>query len=143
MNTINEVADMKQLAPFTQLLITLYCLLASPSLLAVDVDSHIDGNNFRLYYKSISQPVPLYKIHTWVLHLYTLDGTPVSDARISIHGGMPAHGHGLPTQPRITADTDGHYFLEGMKFSMTGAWSLWFTIQADGKTDELQVDLQL
>ena len=38
---------------------------------------------------------------------------------------MPQHGHGLPTQPRVTRElAEGSYQLDGMKFSMTGWWEL-------------------
>ena len=44
-------------------------------------------------------------------------------AAITVDGGMPQHGHGFPTRPRVTRDLDdGTYLLEGMKFSMTGWW---------------------
>src|SRR6185436_3228104 len=44
------------------------------------------------------------RIHAWTLKLATPDGAPVSQAHIGVDGGMPQHGHGLPTQPRVTRE---------------------------------------
>ena len=41
------------------------------------------------------------QIHSWQVKVATPDGAPVSAARIAVDGGMPQHGHGLPTQPLI------------------------------------------
>ena len=38
---------------------------------------------------------------------------------------MPQHGHGLPTEPAVTAELgDGRYRIEGVKFNMGGWWEL-------------------
>ena len=117
-------------------------LLAMPAV-AEQADGHIDGNHFRLYYKSTVNPLPLFRIHGWVLHVDTLDGQPVNDARVIVYGGMPAHRHGLPTKPVVVETGDGHYFLKGLKFSMTGHWEVWFDIKANGKAEKFKVDLNL
>ncbi len=53
----------------------------------------------------------------------------------SITGGMPAHGHGLPTEPQVTAvrfDERGDVILtlEGIKFQMWGDWVLSIEVPA-------------
>ena len=59
-------------------------------------------------------------------------------ARIAVDGGMPQHGHGLPTRPRVTRELgDGSYLLEGMKFSMTGWWEIKLAIDAAEGTDKV------
>jgi hypothetical protein len=61
------------------------------------------------------------QIHAWQIRVNAPDGAPVRNARIAVDGGMPQHGHGLPTRPQVTSETaDGVYRMEGMKFSMTG-----------------------
>lgn len=71
------------------------------------------------------------QIHAWQVKLSSRDGTPVRQARIAVDGGMPQHGHGLPTRPQVTREVaDGTYLLEGMKFSMTGWWEIKLAIQA-------------
>ncbi len=76
------------------------------------------------------------QIHSWQVKLSSPDGAPVRGARISVDGGMPQHGHGLPTRPQVTRETTaGTYLMEGMKFSMTGWWELKLAIQSAGDAD--------
>jgi hypothetical protein len=58
---------------------------------------------------------------------------------IAIWGDMPAHGHGLPTQPRARELGGGVYALEGMKFQMGGAWVVELTIRAGGARDLMRI----
>jgi hypothetical protein len=63
--------------------------------------------------------------------LQTADGAPLTKAAFAINGGMPQHGHGLPTTPQITKNLgDGRYLIEGVKFNMGGWWT--FEIAIDG-----------
>jgi len=91
---------------------------------------------FNVTYKSEVEPLPLNQIHSWLLHVETADGKPVEKASIKVDGGMPAHHHGLPTQPAVTEVGNGDYLVQGIKFSMTGHWEMWFEIQADGTTEK-------
>jgi hypothetical protein len=62
-----------------------------------------------------------------VIRVTTKDGNGVSGLQIAIDGGMPQHGHGLPTKPRVTKDLGaGRYQVEGLKFNMGGWWELKF-----------------
>lgn len=71
------------------------------------------------------------QMHAWQIKLNRPDGTPVRQARFAVDGGMPQHGHGLPTRPQVTQElADGTYLMEGMKFSMTGWWEIKLAIQA-------------
>lgn len=76
------------------------------------------------------------QIQTWQLRLTTPDGRPVSQARIRFDGGMPQHGHGFPTKPRVTRElSPGVYALEGVKFSMSGWWDMRLALQAGERSD--------
>jgi YtkA-like len=76
------------------------------------------------------------QIHAWQIKLSSPDGAPVRNARIAVDGGMPQHGHGLPTRPQVTREVaDGTYLIEGMKFSMTGWWEIKLAVQATGGPD--------
>ena len=69
--------------------------------------------------------------------LLTSDGKPVSGASISIDGGMQAHGHGLPTSPKMSAaEVAGQYKIEGLKFSMLGEWIVGFRVKSNGIADQ-------
>lgn len=81
---------------------------------------------------------PINKIHSWRIRLADASGVPMTHARITVDGGMPQHGHGLPTQPRVTHETSpGTYLMEGMKFSMSGWWEIRLQIDAAGMSDKV------
>ncbi|MEW6085770.1 MAG: FixH family protein [Chloroflexota bacterium] len=103
-----------------------------------------DQGLFRVSYSSESTPPPLNQIHTWTIHLETADGQPVDDAEITVDGGMPQHGHGLPTNPQVTQNLGGgDYLVEGMKFQMLGWWEVKFNISANGQSDTVTFNLIL
>jgi hypothetical protein len=69
---------------------------------------------------------------------------PVDGVAITIDGGMPQHGHGLPTQPRVTrALGNGEYVIEGVRFNMGGWWELQLAIAGDAGTDTVTFNLAL
>jgi hypothetical protein len=99
---------------------------------------------YRVSYEPRRGTVPVNQIHAWTLHVETADGRPVEGATITVDGDMPQHGHGLPTEPQVTADLGGgHYLVEGLKFHMPGWWVMDFTISADGRTDAVRFDMLL
>lgn len=94
-------------------------------------------------FESSLHPVEINRMHSWVLQI-TANGEPVTGAAITVAGGMPEHDHGLPTRPRVTAETGpGKYRLEGMRFHMSGAWEVSITIEVDGHTDTVVIALTL
>ena len=99
---------------------------------------------FRVAIKSEVDPIPLNEIHAWTLHVETDDGKPVNDAEIAGDGGMPAHGHGLPTEPRVAANLgNGDYRVEGLKFHMQGEWVVTFAITAGDNEDTVTIEFGL
>jgi hypothetical protein len=99
---------------------------------------------FRGTWVSQLEPININQIHSWILHIETPDGQPLDSAQITVDGGMPQHGHGLPTQPQVTEYLgNGDYRVDGMKFQMTGWWVVNFHITADDKSDTLQFNLLL
>lgn len=88
--------------------------------------------------------IPKGKLHRWTLHLETAAGAPVDAATISVDGGMPQHGHGLPTKPRVTrALGNGDHLVEGMKFNMGGWWVVKFRVAAGAAPDSVVFNLKL
>jgi hypothetical protein len=89
-------------------------------------------------------PVPVGAMHTWVVTVTTPDGVPLDDVQISIDGGMPQHGHGLPTRPRVTQQLGGgKHLIEGMKFNMSGWWTITLSIEGAGGADSATFNLAL
>ncbi len=88
--------------------------------------------------------VKVGRMHAWRLHLESADGAPVDGALIAVDGGMPQHGHGYPTRPRVTrALGGGDYLVEGVKFNMGGWWTMQFRIEAAGGADSVTFNLKL
>ena len=74
----------------------------------------------------------------------TPDGKAVAPARVSVSGGMPLHGHGLPSQPQVSEHTeDGKYLVKGLKFNMNGGWELAFDIQSEDQRDKVNFDIKI
>ena len=71
-------------------------------------------------------------------------GSPVDGATIVVDGGMPQHGHGLPTQPRVTRSLgNGEYLVEGLRFNMGGWWVLHFDVAGNVGRDTITFNLDL
>ena len=72
------------------------------------------------------------------------DGRGIDDAQISIDGGMPQHGHGLPTKPLVTTHLgQGRHVVDGMKFNMGGWWVVKLTIDGTKGADVVTFNLKL
>jgi len=90
------------------------------------------------------EPIAINQLHTWIVHIETSDGQPVSDATVTVDGDMPQHGHGMPTRPQVTRYLgNGDYLVEGMKFQMGGWWVVEFVIGAGGEQDKVSFNLLL
>jgi len=86
----------------------------------------------------VAEPIAINQMHAWEVRVTSPAGAPVLQAQIDVDGGMPQHGHGLPTRPRVTKELgDGRYLVEGMKFSMTGWWELKLNVQSAGVADKV------
>ena len=68
--------------------------------------------------------------HLVINRLNDLQATQsLENLTIIIGGGMPAHHHGLPTEPIINwSQSSKTYPIKGLKFSMPGKWVLHFYI---------------
>ena len=72
------------------------------------------------------------------------EGRAIDEAQISIDGGMPQHGHGLPTRPRVTRNLgDGMYEIEGVRFNMGGWWEFRVAVTAGAGSDTVTFNLDL
>ena len=84
------------------------------------------------------------KMYTIKVLVYDAETRPLSDAAIAVDGGMPQHGHGLPTRPRITKNLGaGFYELSGLRFNMGGWWELKLAITTAAGTDTVTFNLKV
>ena len=92
--------------------------------------------------KGVLAVVPAFQVgplQTAVLSLRAVQGdSALSDAEIAVDGGMPEHGHGLPTRPRVTENLgDGRYRISGLRFTMSGNWVLVLPVRTAAVSDTL------
>jgi len=87
-------------------------------------------------------PVVQGSLHSWVATVRLADGSPVEDAQVTVDGGMPQHGHGLPTAPQATGHQgEGRYLIEGVRFNMGGWWELKLDIASPAGDDTVTFNL--
>jgi hypothetical protein len=93
------------------------------------------------------EPVaPLAKRKLQKVNVRVVDATgrAVDDATIEVDGGMPEHGHGLPTRPRMTKRLgDGRYEIDGVRFNMGGWWEFQLAISDGARSDTVTFNLSL
>jgi hypothetical protein len=107
---------------------------------AVSDSGRLEG---RIYPES-GDRIEVGAFQTWVVELREVRGAGVAGAAISIAGGMPAHGHGLPTQPRVTEEIGGgRYRIEGIKLNMAGAWVIEVLVATPALRDRVRFDLAI
>lgn len=128
--------------------------LAVPAASGQDIPGELDLRSFQVSRElavfahvepeTDSARVPLNEIHDWKLVLSDLQGRPLSGAEIEIEGHMPGHVHGLPTQPRVTGESEpGVYRVRGVKFQMTGWWVMTFKLSAGQLDDAVTFNIRL
>jgi YtkA-like len=93
---------------------------------------------------SPAESIKVGKLHSWSIQVLSADGKPVDSAKITVDGGMPQHGHGLPTKPLVTKQLgDGRHLVEGMKFNMGGWWVVKFEVASSQGSDVVTFNLKL
>lgn len=103
-----------------------------------------ESGRYRATIKPEGDSIPTGKLQRWTLHLETVGGVAIDSVKIAVDGGMPQHGHGLPTKPRVTRDLgNGDHLVEGMKFNMGGWWVVKFRVNAAPGADSLVFNLSL
>ncbi len=117
---------------------------AAPVTLGSVAPAESANKQFKGSITSSLNPVVINEMHNWTLHLTTTDGQPVEQATMTITGAMPAHAHGMPTNPQMTRNLGGgDYLIEGVQFQMGGYWEVKFTITAGSQLDDLLFGITL
>ncbi len=98
--------------------------------------------HFVVSYNADGGHMAVNQLQSWTLHVETPSGAPVDAAKIRVSGGMADMGHGLPTAPSVSSSkASGDYRVEGIEFSMPGAWTVTFDIAAGGVSDKASFQL--
>lgn len=80
---------------------------------------------------------PLQGYNTWTLRVTDSNGSPISDATVSIqcamtHGGL---SHGCALTPDIQNQGNGEYSSSNVVFNMAGHWDVTITVVLAGNAD--------
>ena len=103
-----------------------------------------EGGLYRGTIRPQGDSIPQGRLHSWTLHLETISGDPIDVAEVAVGGGMPQHGHGLPTRPQVARQSaNGDHLVEGMKFNMGGWWVVTFRVNSAAGRDSLVFNLKL
>jgi hypothetical protein len=98
-------------------------------------------------YTATLQPQPALQtrvLQTVAVVVRDAAGRPVEGAVIAVDGGMPQHGHGLPTKPRVGRVLEGGiYEIEGVRFNMGGWWEFTLAIHGAPGADRVTFNLAL
>ncbi|HEV2515688.1 MAG TPA: FixH family protein [Devosia sp.] len=71
----------------------------------------------------VTGPVVVGEPMSWAFKLKASDGSVIDPSTLSLDGGMPQHGHGLPRAPsQASATNNGTFVFSGIEFSMRGWW---------------------
>lgn len=91
---------------------------------------------YRLTVLERPEQIALQEFHSWLLHIEDRDRHAVTGAALSVSGGMPQHGHGLPSRPRVQEQASaGDYRIDGLQFSMPGWWEVKVYVSRDRVED--------
>ena len=101
------------------------------------------GQMYTVYMKP-TEVLTLRKPQTVRVLVLDAMGRPVENAIISVDGGMPEHGQGLPTQPQVQRSLGGGmYDIEDLRFSTGGWWELKLSIDSAQGSDRVTFNLAL
>jgi hypothetical protein len=108
------------------------------------LEAATEHGRYRIRARPASPPIVLHRMHDWIVGVEGLQGPPQPPVTLRLDGGMPAHGHGFVTRPRVTENLgQGEFRIEGVKFHMPGAWVLQVTVTDRRGSDQVTLPLTL
>jgi hypothetical protein len=103
-----------------------------------------DGGLYQIRTRPAELPLKLHQMHDWIVGIELVGESSEIPTAVRFDGGMPSHGHGFVTRPRVTQNLGGGEFLvEGVKFHMPGDWMLQITVTSRGATDQVSFPLRV
>jgi hypothetical protein len=135
----------RRMAPaVTAIAIAVTCYLDSDGVLAENEPWPSDRGYFVISYSTELDPVPINRMHSWILTITDSAGAPVQNARVTVTGGMPEHDHGLPTLPQVLAGSEpGQYRVDGLRFHMRGYWEILVSVDNAAHRDLVKIAFEL
>jgi hypothetical protein len=98
---------------------------------------------YRVYF----YPPPVVAINryqVWGIYIEDAAGNALNGIKLEVDADMPAHGHGLLTQPKVKpGNAPGRYRVEGLRFHMPGYWEIRLHVNDRGNRDGLIFPVEL
>ncbi len=109
---------------------------------------HLEGpsesGQYRISARPAAEPVELHQMHDWIVGIELTGESSEVPSAVHFDGGMPSHGHGFVTAPRVTKNLGGGEFLvEGVKFHMAGEWVIEITVTGRASADRVTLPLTI
>ncbi|MEM6802000.1 MAG: hypothetical protein AAF696_11395 [Bacteroidota bacterium] len=90
------------------------------------------------------EKAPIQEEHSWLLYLEDGKGNKMEGAEIHVDGINYDAGRGFAKPPMVKEYLgNGHYLVEGIKFSVEGTWTMRFQVIYDGIADVLSFDIEV
>lgn len=90
------------------------------------------------------EKAPVKEEHSWLLYLENGKGEAMEGAKVYVDGINYDAGLGFATPPTVSKYVgNGHYRVEGVKFSVAGTWTMRFQVLWDGVVDILSFDIEI
>ena len=103
-----------------------------------------DGGSFNIKLKSTPPIIPLNEM--FAIDIEVRASPKVKDPNpiwVNINAAMPAHKHGMNTQPRVEDHGKGHFVVRGMLFHMAGDWELTLDIAKGSIHEQAKIPLNI
>jgi hypothetical protein len=108
------------------------------------LDKSTHGNHFRVTLAPPEEGLAIHRLHAWRVTVRARNGELLREASVLLDGGMPTHGHGLPTRPSPAGEiAPGVHRIDGVKFHMAGWWELTVAVRANGVEDVATFNVKL
>lgn len=106
--------------------------------------AYSDSGEYLVTFLSTPDPIPLNEIYSLTVTVRDSEGLALDeDYGVLIDGFMPAHGHGMNTEPEVTALGEGRYLAENMRFHMPGEWVVYVDVVTGETVDRTTFDVLL
>jgi hypothetical protein len=114
------------------------------------IEAQIEGKNrltdtgmYRVYTHPPSR-IDMNRYQTWGIYIEDAAGNALDGVSLKVNADMPAHGHGLLSNPQIKpGSAPGRYRVEGLRFHMPGYWEIRLQMRYLGKQDGLVLPVEL
>ena len=95
-------------------------------------------------------PIPFQQLFSLTVQVMDPEDreTPIEGATLDeVSAVMPAHDHGMKTDPEVVSTGPGSFRVDGMRFHMQGAgddgrWVIQLLVNASGSIDRADIDVQ-